>query len=261
MKVPGLPVILLVALSSTAVFGQKENGMFDSQEEYGQFMGAAKRASADNPELRALIPLINDIAQGRSFGSTAQQYGIAGSNLGLLSDARIREDIEMVDDQYNDLRDRQSEIQKRLASQLRSIDFTDSKNIAGEIAKIRDEAENDLNSVLLPHQVKRLRQIRMQSALRGRSLVDVITNDPVKSDLEITDGQTKDLRAFEKEVQQDLQKEIVKLQEKARDRLISKLKPEQRTPVKEMLGDTFEFRDPVKGKPKAAKGQRGGKRK
>jgi hypothetical protein len=233
--------------------------MFDSREEYGRFMGAAKRASVDNPELRALIPLINDIAQGRPIGSTAQQYGSAGSELGLLSNPRIREDIEMVDDQYQDLRNRHSEIQRRLAAQLRSIDFSNSKNVVGQIQEIRDEAEKDLNAVLLPHQVKRLRQIRMQSFLRRRNLVDVLTSDPIKSDLKITDRQTEELREYQTEVLQDLQKEIAKLQEKARGRLLSKLDRSQRTQVEEMIGDAFEFSEPVKDKggPKDGRGKEG----
>ena len=241
---------LLLACSSAA-YGQKDfqsSGMFENKEEYGEFMGAAKRASAGNPELRALIPLINDIAQGRQIGSTAQQYGAAGSELGLLSDPRIREDLEMVDDQYRDLKDRQSEIQKRLASQLRAIDFSDSENVVGQIRELREEAEKDLNAVLLPHQVKRLRQIRMQALLRRRSLVDVLTSDPIRSDLEITEQQSEELRDYEKRVQEDLQKEISQLQEKARGRILSKLNRSQKSQAEEMIGDAFEFQPPSKGK-------------
>ncbi len=256
MKKRKLLVVLLIAFSSSSALAQTANGIFDSSEEYGQFMGAAKRASVDNPELQVLIPLINDIAQGRPIGSTAQQYGVAGSELGLLSDPRIRADIEMVDDQYHQLRDRQSEIQKRLAGQLRAIDFSDSENVAGEIAKIRADAEKEMNDVLLPHQVKRLRQIRMQSLLRRRSLVDVLTSNPIKADLEITDSQSEELREYEQEVQRDLRREIAKLQEKSRDRLLARLKPSQKAQARELIGDAYVFTEPAAGKSTAEKARR-----
>ena len=80
----------------------------------------------------------------------------------------------------------------------------------------------------------------MQSQLRRRSLVEILTSDPLKSDLEITDNQSDELRLAEKEIEEDLQKQIAKLREKARERLLSTLKPAQKKKVEELIGDTFE---------------------
>ena len=42
-------------------------------------------------------------------------------------------------------------------------------------------------------------------------------------------------------MQEDLQREIAKLQDKARGRLLSKLNPSQKKQVEEMVGETFVF--------------------
>jgi hypothetical protein len=235
--------------------GQKENdgpvGIFQSRAEYNQFMGGAKQAAYGengNPELQAMIPLLNDIVLNQPVGETANKYGVQASTLGLLSDPNVRAELEMVDDQYEDLKRLNSEIQERTASQLRGLDFQDTANLAKQIRFIRERSNEDLDAVLLPHQLDRLRQIQMQSQLKRRSLVDILTNDPLKSDLDITDQQSEQLREEEKEIEEDLAREIAKLRERARDRLLSKLKPSQKSEIEKMIGDTFEFKQPEKTK-------------
>ena len=262
MKINQILVSLFVLALVVPCLGQDKegnDGMFNSKEDYGNFIGSAKRASAENPELRALIPLINDIARGMPIGSTASRYGSASSELGLLSNPRVREDIEMVDDQYREFQERQLTLQQEMADQLRQIDFTDTENLPSQIKEIRNSAEREMNELLLPHQVKRLRQLRMQSLLQRRDLVQVLTADPIKSDLEITDEQSQELRDYQVQMQEDLQREIAKLQDKARSRLLSKLNPSQKRQVEEMIGDTFVFKDSVdKAEGKAGKRSKGG---
>lgn len=247
--------LALVFLSSTPdLLAQKSSddgpvGMFSSRQDYDNFMVGVKMAARSDPELRAMIPMINDIALQQPFGSTARQYRITDTPLGLLSDSRIREDIEMVDDQYQELQSLNSKLQQRLAEQLRSIDFEDSSNIAGQLRTMRDAAQRDLNGVLLPHQVARLRQIRMQSQLQKRSFVDLLTSDPLKSELAITDSQRAALRSTEQEIESEMRKELARLREKARVRLLAKLSATQRTQVEKLFGDTFEFLESNQRKP------------
>ena len=101
----------------------------------------------------------------------------------------------------------------------------------------------------------------MQSLLQRRDLVQVLTADPIKSDLKITDEQSRELRDYQVQMQEDLQREIAKLQDKARSRLLSKLNPSQKKQVEEMIGDTFVFqnsRDKAEGRAKG-KGKTYGK--
>jgi len=247
--------ILIVAFAFCSfpfVFGstcsaQKNDGpvgIFESQSQYHEFMGGVKQAAygeGGSAELQAMVPMLNDIALNKPVGWTASEYGVDGSTLGILADSDVRSDLEMLDDQYKQLQDLKAEIQKRAAEQIRGLDFSDRENLVSQIKSIRNSAVNDLNDVLLPHQVERLKQIRMQSLLRRRSFIDVLTSDPVKTKLEITDDQSSDLKEKEKEIEEELQREIAKLREQAREKLLSSLRPTQKEAVEKMFGEAYAF--------------------
>lgn len=248
--------------------GESEDGpvgIFASQAEYGAFMGGVKRVAygeGGSPELQAMVPMLNDIALNKPVGWTASEYGTERGTMDLLADSDIRSELEMLDDQYKELQDLNSEIQKRSAEQIRELDFSDRDTVVSKINSIRKNAIDDLNSVLLPHQVERLQQLRMQTRLRRRSLIDILTSDPVKSKLEITDEQSTDLKEKEKEVEEELQREIAKLREEAREKLLSSLKPTQKEAVEKMLGDRYEFSSSANRKSgKHKSGKRGSKSK
>lgn len=218
-------------------------GIFASGTEYGQFMRTAKQVAAGNEELEAMIPMLNDIALDRPIGWTNQQYGGKGMTLDLLSNENVRAELEMVDHQYEQLQQMHEQVQIRAGEQLRALDFHDRENLIDQIRKIREQAEEDLNSLLLPHQLARLKQLQSQSRLQNRSFVDVITSDPLKTNLEISDQQSRELHETEREIEAELRKEIARLRSNARQKLLSKLTLTQREKVEEMFGDTFDFGD------------------
>lgn len=250
-----LPAIALILVFNSLSFAQKAEpredgsyGIFNSVDEYSSFMGSAKQEAYGpngTPEMRAMIPMLNDIALDRPVGWTANNYNLQASDMGMLSDKAIRSELEMVDDQYKQLQELSGQIQKDAASQIRGLDFSDA-NWLEQVRKIREQAKNQLNSVLLPHQQERLRQIRMQSQMRRRTLVEIITNDPFKTELEITDDQATELRQSEKEIEKKLAEDIAKLREKAREKLLSNLKSKQREKVELLIGQPFEFVDSPK---------------
>jgi len=214
-------------------------------------MGGVKRAAygeGGSPELQAMVPMLNDIALNKPVGWTAAEYGTESSTLGMLADKDIRSDLEMLDDQYSQLQDLNAEIQKRAAEQIRGLDFSDRENLVSQIKSIRESAVNDLNGVLLPHQVERLKQIQMQRLLQRQSLIDILTSDPLKTKLEITDDQSDDLKEREKEVEEELQREIAKLRERAREKLLSPLRETQKEAVEKLIGEVYEFKAEPKGK-------------
>lgn len=225
--------------------GEGPVGIFNSQAQYNDFMGGVKQAaygSGGSPELQAMVPLLNDIALNKPIGWTASEYGTDASTLGMLADADIRSDLEVLDGQYKELQILNAEIQRRAAEQIRGIDFSDPENAVSQIKAIRNSAIDDLNGVLLPHQIERLKQIRMRSLLRRKSFVEILTSDPVKTNLEITDDQSDDLKKKEKEIEEELNREIEKLREQAREKLLSSLRPTQKKAVEEMFGETYEFK-------------------
>lgn len=268
MKTASWLGLVLLMIGNATVLGQKNTeeegpvGIFPSRAEYNQFLGGAKGAAYGpngSEELRAMLPMLYDIANNRPVGSAAAKSGATGSNFGLLSNEQVRQELEMVDSQCEELKDLRSRIQQRATEQIRELDLTDRANLVSQIQKIHQQANDDMNSVLLPHQLDRLKQIRMQALLQRRGLVDVLTSEPVKTELEISQQQADELKEFESVVQEDLAKEIAKLQEKARDRLLSKLTPTQEKQAKEMIGDAFVFpaKERQTGKRRTTRGRKG----
>ena len=262
-------LVLILAIFAPALTHAQKNGgdgadsgfgIFSSQQEYGEFMGAAKAAARDNPEMRAMIPMLNDIALGKPAGWTAQEYNVTDSTMGWLANENIRADLEMLDDQYEELQELNNSVRKRAGEQLRGLDFTDSANLMKQIQAIRASATDDINAVLLPHQLERLRQIQMQSRLRRQSLVDILTSNPVKGELKVTDAQSKELRAEEKRLQEEMEAEIARLRKEARERILSKLDSEQKAEVEKMLGDEFKFAEREKTKSRKDRGKKMGKK-
>ena len=256
--------LFFLVMPLSAAFGQKNAandgpvGIFNSRSEYHEFMGNAKRVAygeGGSPELQAMIPMLNDIALNQPIGQTAGQYNTEATTLGMLADKNVRREIEMVDDQYKELQQLGREVQKRSGEQLLSLDFSDRAKLFERIREMQANSQKELDGVLLPHQIARLRQIQFQSQLRRKSLVGILTSDPVKSNLEITDDQSEELREAEKEIAAEMEEEIKKLREKAKQKLLSRLKPQQKKEVEEMIGDTYDFPASEKSRTNGRKGK------
>jgi len=240
LLLPVLSLAFLLPVNAQAQKGESDGpvGIFESRSEYNDFMGGIKGAAyGENgtAEMQALVPIVNDLVLEKPVGSTANEYGLGG-RMGLLADEGVRKELEMVDSQYEELKEINREIQQQAALQLRELDFGDAGWI-DRVREIRQMATDKVNSVLLPHQIERLRQLRLGRELQQRTLVDLITSDPIKTELEISDEQTEILRAEEKKVLEELEKEIARLRLQARDRLLGKLRADQAKRVKEMIGD------------------------
>lgn len=242
-------VIVSILVGGNAIaqdkLDEESYGIFDNRDQYYQFMGGVKREGENNPELMAMVPMLNDIVLEQPIGSTGKRYNASDSTLGLLANESVRKELEMVDDQFAELQKANAEIQQRVAEQLRELDLSDMKAATQQILAIRDQSEKDLQATLLPHQMRRLRQIVAQNQMRRRTLVQWLTSEPWRTELEISQEQADQLRHSEKEIQADLRQKIAQLQEEARQRLLGKLKKSQRQQVEEWIGEEFEFKNRV----------------
>lgn len=242
--------VLFVAVFTLPASAQKDFndgpiGIFQNRGEYDDFMRGVKTAAygeGGSRELQAMIPMLNDMVLGQEFGTTSAKYGSGNnSEFELLSDPKVRENIDMVDEQYDELQKLNAEIQKRAAERLRQLDFSDREGLLERLKEIREDANKELETLFIPEQLERLQQLRNQSRLRRRSLVDLLTSNPLKDQLDISDRQADDLREVEEEIERELQEEIKKLREKARKRILDNLNQEQQDEVERLFGDPFEF--------------------
>lgn len=178
----------------------------------------------------------------------------------MLRNPSIRNDIEMLDEQYEDLQERRAKIVREMNQQivgLLSAEVVDPYELREEISKIRARAEEATQKALLPFQFERLKQLQYQTLMQRVGTVNVLTNAPLATELGITDDQKETLRDAAKDIDKELTRKITELRSQAMKDLSSRLKQDQQTKLRKILGDESQYhqtpiatRDPtdVKGK-------------
>lgn len=172
----------------------------------------------------------------------------------LANDQMVNE-LDMLPDQKEKLDKLRSEVQTKTTDAYKSINFNDLKpeERTGKyyevINKIGDDTAKEVEKILLPHQIKRLKQIMTQTKLQQLGYgggAAVLGGDELAKELGITDEQREELRKKEEEVRQELQKKTQefykKLQEESREKIFSVLTPAQRKKLDELMGEKFEWK-------------------
>lgn len=176
--------------------------------------------------------------RGRGAGGFAGGFG-GGGDLMLLNDENVQKDLELLDGQKEKLAD----LRERIGEEMRSL----FQGGAGSDARdrIREKMEGfqkEVDGILLPHQRDRLKQIGVQSRLRFGS-----TSNAIAEALDLSDDDKKRLEDKDRELTAEMNKEIAKIREKYRDKLLDVLGPEQKAKWKELVGNPIEFAAPQFG--------------
>ena len=204
------------------------------------------------------------VAQGgRGFGNDG--------GLRLLSDGRVQEELELVDDQIDQLDEIQSSqrdemremfmgMRDRFRDMPREERQTAMEDIREEMKSASESYVNQAKEVLLPHQVTRWEQLKFQSeAQRAGGADRFMTSGSIAEKLNITDEQIEAMKEKAAEVRETMQEKIAAIRAEARDELLSVLTPEQQAQYKELAGDSFTFDDRDGGRTGRDGGGRGGR--
>lgn len=165
----------------------------------------------------------------------------------LLDNKSIREEIELIDSQYEKMR----KFQKAKAVEMRQavkgimnggkIDINAIKEMA---ARQQESARKELEEMLLPHQVSRLRQLSHQVRLQNRGAGDVLTSGVLARELGLTDEEKSDLATKAAEIEARVKAEIAQLKSDARRELIGTLPDDKQKKLKELIGEDFKYEKP-----------------
>ena len=202
-----------------------------------------------------VVAIINLLSIDTAFAQRGGRDGggmmrIMGTNnqFGLLSDTKVREELELVDDQIKELdgiqeeamqvmRDMFSEMQDMPRDQMRE----GWRGMREKMEEKMKPFEGRVKEVLLPHQHTRLKQLTFQNSSRGQGAGSALQNDDLLEELEVTDEQREKLDEAIKEAHEDLQKKYAKLIKEAEDDVLKVLDSGQRKKYREMVGDPFQF--------------------
>ena len=183
----------------------------------------------------------------------------------ILSLGGMRKELEMSDEQANNLMDlwitTSDELKSKLdqfARQAGGLISEEKRNELEEelkqaIKKVRDKELETINAVLLPHQVKRLKELHVQYAKRNsggfQTIADQLDMDAAQKEEVVQVGislKTKTRELYGKVRDGELSQaefkiQLQTLQKETEDELLSILTPTQRKKLKELEGEKFEF--------------------
>lgn len=186
---------------------------------------------------------------------SAQDAPFADKLLPSLFDKRVQSELELTDEQKTKLKDFLDGIKKtqqEYGQQLRQAqkagasktELAEKKEeLIGKLEVEKGEVQQKAFDVLLPHQVKRLKQVTIQvwmreSAKTGKKVSGFLTQEMIDF-LEIGTEQELKIKKKSEELRAKLMKDIQRLQEKYRKELMSELTAKQRKKFEEAIGDTF----------------------
>lgn len=186
----------------------------------------------------------------------AQRGGRGGrdqtNELSLLGNEKIQEELELVDDQIeeiqelgDEMRDSMREMFSGLREKASGASNEERREMWGEMQEEMQtrykELQPKIESVLLPAQVQRLAEIKMQATVRrSGGLTSERGSQALKEQLDITDEQLEAMKEKAAKVRESLTAKIAKLRKEAEAEVLSVLDTEQRDKYNELMGEAYD---------------------
>jgi Spy/CpxP family protein refolding chaperone len=190
------------------------------------------------------------VQRGEGQGGAWQGYvNPQGSSLQWLWGEQMEKELQIVPDQKEALTKLRNDTYAKMRTlydmniadpQERMKKYTEASKALGE------ETEKKVQAILLPHQLRRIKQIALQMQLQAVGYGGGgLGSGQLADDLKITDEQKAKLQERQKEVQKEMQEKTQafykQLQEESREKLFSVLTPEQRKQLDELIGEKFQW--------------------
>jgi hypothetical protein len=175
--------------------------------------------------------------QGKLRGPTLVQRGSGG--LALLSRSDVRQNLELLDEQADAIKKLLGALPVRLRDLRLGSDDLSAKEKRHRIAQLDQELGGELERILLPHQMKRLRQIEVQVRVQAVNVSEEFVNEEVLKTLQVTDDQLRQWKSIRQEVDREYDRQQIAIREQAQARFLAELTPEQRAQWKELVGVPF----------------------
>lgn len=219
-------------------------------------------------------------AEGRAFGLNLNGGGIQFANpgggfgggfgggwvpqddLGLLQLEQYHDDIGLIPEQKDRLAIVRRDLQEQRTKAFADIRQMEPAKIA-EVAKqtetrLKEESQRRVAEILLPHQVERLKQMRVQLQMRNRG-VNALAGGELANSLGLTDEQKKRLAEKQREAELELRRKVDELRKQlVKDIVQDVLTPEQRESLAKLVGADLQAKPPLPAADRAAPGTASG---
>lgn len=180
--------------------------------------------------------------------------GFGGPGGGVLQDENVKRELGLVDEQVSKIQaineKAQAEI-REMFSGLRDLPEDERRARFDELRQkmtARNEAvQREINDVLLPQQVERLKQITVQNQLRRSGTADALTEGSLANELALSDADKERIKQAAEKAEAELRQKTDQLREEARQKIISVLSPAQQAKFKQLTGNPIQFSQPQFG--------------
>jgi hypothetical protein len=187
------------------------------------------------------------IFTGNDIGGDWMPNGGAIDPLTLLDNESVREELELVGDQLDKYKDAQTQLREEIGEKAKSLaggrlSPAEMGEVAKEIAELQKGRQTKLESMLLPHQLERLKQVAVQIQMKKRGAANTLLSDQMTEELGIDEAQKKRIEERQKELKKELADRMAELKEEIRDKLLAELTSEQKAKLEELSGDDFDYK-------------------
>ena len=167
--------------------------------------------------------------------------------LSLLNNKDVREELELVGDQLEKYQQAQKDLQDQIREKTKAltsgeIDPASMGMIAKEIGEMQKAGQKQMQAMLLPHQLERLKQVALQMQMQKRGAAKTLLSDQIAEELGIDDAQKKRIEERQKELKKELAERMEKLKLEIREKLLAELTSEQKSKLEKLSGDKFDYK-------------------
>jgi hypothetical protein len=161
---------------------------------------------------------------------------------------QYHDDIGLIPEQKERLAIVRRDLQEQRAKAFADIRKMEPAKIA-EVAqqtesRLKEESQRRVTEILLPHQVERLKQMRVQLQMRSRG-AGALANGELANTLGLTDDQKKRLAEKQREAELELRRKVDELRKQlVKDIVQEVLTAEQRESLAKLVGGELQAKTP-----------------
>lgn len=226
-----------------------------------QVLGISMEGGEFSPNMEGLAEAsISFAGPGFGGGMSGGMFGGVNPNdrsqlFNLLANESVRSELKLTDQQYEGVQAVQKQSRARMQGMIKSamsksamsksgngrsisLGGTDFREMMSENSKAADEA---IEEILLPEQLKRIRQLAYQVDIERTGLGESLINGRLGKDVGVYDNQKQSLTDLAAKIDAETRQVIAQIKADAQKRLLASLAPEQRKEAEELLGDYFDY--------------------
>ena len=239
-------LIGLLMIGTGTLFAQDEEGM---EEQSAIIVSATEEMDGSSTATRVMAFNTGDMAGGPLFfadsfaGSFEFSAGIAGDSFSMLNNPSVQKDLQLVDEQMQQIKEINREFGEKIKNRIEELKdgsngSLQSAGLGQLIEELKQQQQEQIQSILLPNQQQRLDQVARQMKLRHLGTAQTLTSHLAK-ELELTAEQQARIESRAKELQQEITAKMADLKAKAKEDLLNELTRDQRKKLEELVGDEF----------------------